>query len=103
MTSGHLPVPVIENWEWQLDGACRDADPTTFFHTENERGARRRRREANAKAVCAQCPVLQQCRSFALESREPFGIWGGLGEGDREAIWAAQDAAAKQQVAAVAA
>ena len=101
--NSNLPVPVIENWEWQLDGACRDADPSTFFHTENERGARRRRREAAAKAVCATCPVLAQCRSFALETREPFGIWGGLGEHDREAIWAAQDAATGASIPAVAA
>jgi WhiB family redox-sensing transcriptional regulator len=29
-----LPGPVADVWEWQFDGACRDADPTTFFHPE---------------------------------------------------------------------
>ena len=24
------------------------------------------------------CPVLAQCRAWALETREPHGIWGGL-------------------------
>src|SRR6185503_16883057 len=27
-----LPVAVTEVWEWQLDGACREADPRLFFH-----------------------------------------------------------------------
>jgi len=30
-----------------------------------------------AKAVCAECPVKEQCLSDALERREPWGVWGG--------------------------
>ena len=33
-----LPGPVADLWEWQLQGACREADPTLFFHPEGERG-----------------------------------------------------------------
>ncbi len=79
-----LPGPVADLWEWQLEGACRDADPTLFFHPEGERGPARRKRDNAAKAVCATCPVLQQCREHALAVREPYGVWGGLGEDDRE-------------------
>ena len=68
-----LPVPLIENWEWQLLGACRSEDTELFFHPEGERGPRRSGREASAKAVCARCPVLDMCRQHALSAREPYG------------------------------
>jgi len=34
--------------------------------------------EARAKAVCATCQVLDECRSYALKAGEADGIWGGL-------------------------
>ncbi|GAB3237426.1 WhiB family transcriptional regulator [Kineosporia babensis] len=83
-----LPGPVADLWEWQLDGACRTADPRVFFHPEGERGPARRQRDVAAKSVCARCPVLAQCRSHALQVREPYGVWGGLTEDERESIYA---------------
>ncbi len=81
-----LPVPITENWQWQLLGPCREADSELFFHPEGERGPRRANREAAAKAVCRACPVLLACRAHALSAREPYGVWGGLSEHEREAI-----------------
>ena len=83
-----LPGPVADLWEWQLEGACRDADPRIFFHPEGERGPARRERDTAAKAVCASCPVLDECRRHALAVREPYGVWGGLTEDDRNALYA---------------
>ena len=85
-----LPVPLIENWEWQLLGACRSEDTELFFHPEGERGPARRNRDAAAKAICGSCPVLDQCRRHALAVREPYGVWGGLTEDDREAIYSTE-------------
>ena len=82
-----LPAPTVEQWEWQLQGRCRSEDNELFFHPEGERGPRRANREASAKAVCRGCPVLMLCRKHALESREPYGIWGGLSESEREQLW----------------
>ena len=73
-----LPGPMIDAWEWQYEAACRDLDTELFFHPEGERGSTRRRRAANAKAICATCPVIEQCRSYALAAQEPYGIWGGM-------------------------
>lgn len=81
-----LPGPVSELWEWQYQGLCREADPEIFFHPEGERGGPRRRRDQAAKAICARCPVLQQCRTHALAVQEPYGVWGGLSEEEREII-----------------
>ena len=81
-----LPGPNADLWDWQLHGACRGQDPDTFFHPEGERGPRRRSREAAAKAVCGRCPVVAQCAAHALAVREPYGVWGGMSEDDRERI-----------------
>lgn len=82
-----LPGPNADLWEWQLQGACRREDPELFFHPEGERGPARLARELAAKAVCASCPVLAQCASHALSVREPYGIWGGLSEEERESAY----------------
>lgn len=79
-----LPGPVAQRWDWQLEGTCRTVNPETFFHPEGERGPRRRDREAAAKAICAACPVVIECLQHALSVREPYGIWGGLSELERE-------------------
>ena len=86
-----LPGPVADRWDWQLQGLCRELPTEMFFHPEGERGPRRRNREMAAKAVCNTCPVLAQCRAHALAVREPYGIWGGLSEDDRERIYSRLD------------
>ena len=78
-----LPKPVAQNWEWQYEGACRSLPTEMFFHPDGERGPRRKAREVAAKAVCASCPVIAQCRAHALAVQEPYGIWGGLTEEER--------------------
>ena len=79
-----LPGPNADLWDWQLRSACRQADPDLFFHPEGERGSARVSRDARAKQVCATCPVLVTCRTHALRVREPYGVWGGLSEDERE-------------------
>ncbi|MBB3662073.1 WhiB family redox-sensing transcriptional regulator [Prauserella sediminis] len=61
-------------------------DSGSFFHPDGERGPARARREARAKAVCRACPVLELCREHALAVHEPYGVWGGLSESEREHI-----------------
>lgn len=81
-----LPAPVSEVWEWQMNGLCRGADSAVFFHPSGERGPKRARREARAKAICLTCPVLVQCRQHAIAAEEPYGIWGGLSESELRAM-----------------
>ncbi|HEX6343590.1 WhiB family transcriptional regulator [Umezawaea sp.] len=81
-----LPKPVAESWDWQLSGLCRGVDSALFFHTPNERGSARERRESRAKELCARCPVMVECRAHALTIEETYGIWGGLGESELRAI-----------------
>ncbi|NRQ51407.1 WhiB family transcriptional regulator [Aeromicrobium stalagmiti] len=87
-----LPMPIQETYEWQYQGACREVDPETFFSPDAERGPRRRAREAAAKALCAVCPVVQECLNHALTVREPYGVWGGLNINERDMLLQQQKA-----------
>lgn len=79
-----LPGPNADVWDWQIRGRCRGADSSVFFHPDGERGRARAQRELRAKEICRQCPVLIQCRRHALSVSEPYGIWGGMSETERE-------------------
>ncbi|BBZ66067.1 putative transcriptional regulator WhiB3 [Mycolicibacterium insubricum] len=79
-----LPGPNADIWDWQMKGLCRGVDSSMFFHPDGERGRERAARENRAKAMCQSCPVLTECRTHALRVGEPYGIWGGLSESERE-------------------
>ena len=36
-----------------------------------------------AKKLCRACPVQVECLTYALDAREPHGIWGGTTVKDR--------------------
>lgn len=77
---------LVDFWEWQKQGICNSLDPAYFFHPEGERGGPRRRRIERAKSICQNCPVIMQCREYALIHHEPYGVWGGLSEEERALI-----------------
>ena len=81
-----LPGPNADFWDWQLHSACRGEASEVFYHPDGERGRARTQREHRAKAICYSCPVLSQCREHALRVAEPYGIWGGMSESERQAI-----------------
>lgn len=73
------PDTLIAGDDWREDAACRypTGDLTlddwfTRLHTLPGRDSARR-----AKAVCAECPVKEACLAYAIETRQPFGVWGG--------------------------
>jgi WhiB family redox-sensing transcriptional regulator len=74
---------ISDIWDWQCRGLCRGRDSAQFFHPEGERGPSRSRREAAAKALCRACPVRAECAAHALNSPEPYGVWGGFTELER--------------------
>ena len=97
-----LPGTSSDFWDWQLDGACRGEEPALFFHPEGERGPARATRESAAKAICSGCPVVTICAQHALSVREPYGVWGGLSEEDRERIYRQRKVGARTTLQAVA-
>lgn len=90
-----LPMPLMDSYDWQYDGLCRNVDPDEFFSPEAERGAAKLRREEAAKEMCFRCPVIDTCREHALSVQEPYGVWGGLSESERTAIIAERKRGAK--------
>jgi WhiB family transcriptional regulator, redox-sensing transcriptional regulator len=49
---------------------CHVGDPDLWF-AEDPADLER------AKALCADCPIREQCLAAALAREEPWGVWGG--------------------------
>ena len=70
--------------EWRERAACLEYPAVLFFGLDDsETPAERRSREDTAKRVCFGCEVRQDCLQYALSTKEPYGIWGGLTEIER--------------------
>lgn len=64
---------------WPERAACKGMpDPDVMYPDDKDRKGIRR-----AKAICAQCPVMDACLTYALDHDMPFGIWGGLTDDER--------------------
>jgi WhiB family redox-sensing transcriptional regulator len=68
---------------WLPAAACRSTDPELFFPLSESGKALDQ--IAEAKVICAACPVRRPCLEFALRTRSQ-GIWGGLTELERHAV-----------------
>lgn len=63
---------------WREAAACFDRPDVTFFPSpEDEAGV------SSAKALCASCPVMDDCLAFAIETNQPDGVWGGTTPAER--------------------
>ena len=68
--------------EWRVHSACLDAPVELFFSDEPDD-------IAAAKAVCAVCPVRDECLADAYEAADHMaldeveGVWGGLTKEER--------------------
>jgi WhiB family transcriptional regulator, redox-sensing transcriptional regulator len=70
--------------DWLLEAACRGDGAAAFFPPPHfERKEVRVARERIAKSICCTCPVAETCLDYALRTREPHGVWGGLNEFER--------------------
>lgn len=56
---------------WQDRALCAETDPELFFPQHSDW-----HKAVLARAVCARCPVVAECREAGLY--EADGIWGGL-------------------------
>ena len=70
--------------DWRHRAICRDEDPELFFPIGNTGPALLQIEQA--KAVCRRCPVMQECLTWALETGQDAGVWGGLSEDERRAL-----------------
>jgi WhiB family redox-sensing transcriptional regulator len=70
--------------DWRHDAACRDADPELFFPIGNTGPALVQIEQA--KAICRNCPVMDECLRWALDSGQEAGVWGGTSEDERRLL-----------------
>lgn len=62
---------VIQPPDWSELALCVETDPEAFYPDQGESAM-------PAKRICRLCPVIDQCRDYAFEHKERFGVWGGL-------------------------
>jgi WhiB family redox-sensing transcriptional regulator len=70
---------------WQEQAACIGADPELFWQepVKGRPGAAPTDPHAEARAICAVCPVIAQCLKWATDNRE-YGFLGGMTPAERE-------------------
>lgn len=73
----------IRNIDWMTGALCAQIGPELFFPGKGESSR-------HAKALCASCPVRQECAEWALAELTPTddaygysGVWGGTSPRDR--------------------
>jgi WhiB family redox-sensing transcriptional regulator len=64
--------------DWQARGACRAGDPEAWFAANMT--------TATAQRLCEPCPVRAECLAWALDTGEPYGVWGGVTAAERRRI-----------------
>ena len=72
---------------WETRGACRHHADLFVSPLAGDTPTLRLEREDAAKQVCATCPVMNDCRRYALRVRESIGIWGGLTAAERRVLF----------------
>lgn len=80
-----MPTPIdgfaldFDERPWAAYAACRTADPDLFFPGSDDAAD-------EAVRICRGCPVIEECREWALDMRVRYGVWGGLTETDRRRL-----------------
>ena len=80
-----IATALDDRWAWADQGNCQ-GQAELFYNDEQDRKGVRRRKERAAKVLCEQCPVIVECRQYAINARELYGVWGGLTEMERHKL-----------------
>ncbi|HIE22519.1 MAG TPA: WhiB family transcriptional regulator [Acidimicrobiia bacterium] len=76
------PVIDLTVTPWREAAACLDViDEVSFFPDQEDLVGM-----ARAKAVCATCPVAAECLTWAIDTNQAEGVWGGHTPKERRAI-----------------
>jgi WhiB family redox-sensing transcriptional regulator len=69
----------VDVMAWADGGNCAGVDPEIFFPHRGDSADL-------ARAVCRGCPVASECLSYAIDTDQRFGIWGGLTPAQRRRL-----------------
>ena len=72
------------------DALCKSADTSVFFPVSDTFAG-------EAKAICAACPVSEECLEYAIATRQPDGVWGGLTSVERHRLVRRRQKVAREQ------
>lgn len=70
--------------EWRDLAACAGHDPSIFFPAGETGPAAEQIKQA--KKICGTCEVTEDCLTYAIETNQVSGIWGGLTEDERRPV-----------------
>ena len=84
MAATWSPVIAWDNEGWRDQAACRSGDAELFFPAGSTGAAVGWIQ--SAKAICRSCPVKDACLTFALETNQEAGVWGGTDEDERRRL-----------------
>jgi WhiB family redox-sensing transcriptional regulator len=56
--------------DWRADAECLGVHVNVFY-------PRQKKDTREAREFCGVCPVTRECLTFALSSRDRFGVFGG--------------------------
>ena len=62
---------------FRMHGDCAEYDPDTWFDKVTW---------DDAKAICGGCDVRAECFAWSIAVAEPYGVWGGVDEDEREKL-----------------
>lgn len=82
ISSRYSPDRTGDDKEWMLDAPCTQVDPDIFF--QDLGGSNKQ-----AKKICADCDVLEQCLAYALKTdngKYRYGVFGGKSPKERRKI-----------------
>jgi WhiB family redox-sensing transcriptional regulator len=83
-------TPASPDVDFFGDAACKGTDTTVFFPVSDTFAG-------EAKAICAACPVAEQCLEYAVQTHQPDGVWGGLTAVERHRLIRRRQKVAREQ------
>ena len=69
---------------WRDRASCLGENPELFFPVGSTLPALVQIEEA--KAICGRCEVVETCLTWAMESGQKAGVYGGLSDAERHAL-----------------
>ena len=72
---------MMKELSWRNSAVCKGMDVNMFFPDEDN--PRDFRPIAKAKAICAECPVIQECLEYAINNDIRVGVYGGMSRKQR--------------------
>ena len=72
--------------DWADRAACKGMDQNLFFARRSKADYKQGKRICLGGKIRPPCPVLAECRQFALDKEPGGGLWGGMTEQERDRI-----------------